>query len=313
MDEAFVDLRQNTYAGSGADSFWPSFTDIMMVVVMIFMIASTVLMLRNWDLVQELRATIEAERQAEELARFATQTSATLEEQLAQAQHMISELRMQLMQANELNQDKTRQLADRERRLLALEADKQRLAASLQQTRREARLGEDRLAQVKAQQTQLAEAHTTQRERLQEVLGELARIEQTSQEQATELAAFRQQRSLAEQQLLSLQGEYDEIKIKYDKLVRPARSAQGKFVVAVRYSKKDGDYQISLKDMDEGSYRSVSQQEMHQRLAALKDEYSGSLYVKIIIPEGSGLSYSEASNFTFDLLGKYDYYHQDSP
>jgi hypothetical protein len=65
--------------------------------------------------------------------------------------------------------------------------------------------------------------------------------------------------------------------------------------------------------MDEDSYRSVNQQELHQRLAALKEQYSGSLYVKIIIPENSGLSYSEASSFTFDLLGKYDYYHQDVP
>jgi len=313
MDEGFVDLRQYTYAGSGADSFWPSFTDIMMVVVMIFMIASTVLMLRNWDLVQELRATIEAERQAEEMALFATKTSATLEEQLAQAQHLISELRMQLMQANELDQDKIRQLADKERRLLTLQADNQRLTASLQQSRREARLSEDRLVQEQAEHTQLAEAHATQRERLQEVLGELARMEQTSQEQATQLAGFRQQRSLAEQQLLSLQGEYDEIKIKYDKLVRPARSAHGKFVVAVRYSKQDGKSQISLKEMEKDDYRSVSREELHQRLAALKEKYSGSLYVKIIIPEDSGLSYSEASSFTFDLLGKYDYYHQDAP
>ena len=313
MDEAFVDLRQNSYPGSGADSFWPSFTDIMMVVVMIFMIASTVLMLRNWDLVQELRATIEAERQAEEMARFATQTSATLEEQLAQAQHLISELRMQLMQANESDQEKSRQLADKERRLLALEADKQRLAADLQQSQREIRLAEDRLAEAQSEHAQLAAAHATQRERLQEVLGDLTRSEQTSQEQATALAALRQQRSLAEQQLVSLQGEYDEIKIKYDKLVRPARSAVGKFVVAVRYSRQDDTYTISMKEMDAASYDSVSEEELHRRLAALKEKYSGSLYVKIIIPENSGLSYSEASSFTFDLLGKYDYYHQDTP
>ena len=65
MDGGFIDLRQNPDAATGGDSFWPSFTDIMMVVVMIFMIASTVLMLRNWELVRELRATIEAEHQAE--------------------------------------------------------------------------------------------------------------------------------------------------------------------------------------------------------------------------------------------------------
>ena len=72
MDDAFIDLRRNAGMETGGDTFWPSFTDIMMVIVMIFMIASTVLVLRNWDLVQELRATIAAEHQAEELARSMT-------------------------------------------------------------------------------------------------------------------------------------------------------------------------------------------------------------------------------------------------
>jgi hypothetical protein len=39
MDDAFIDLRRNAEAGTGGDTFWPSFTDIMMVIVMIFMIA----------------------------------------------------------------------------------------------------------------------------------------------------------------------------------------------------------------------------------------------------------------------------------
>ena len=92
MDEGFVDLRRNLHT-AGDGSFWPSFTDIMMVVAMIFMIASTALVLRNWDLVRELRATIMAEQQAEEKARSATETSATLEEQLARARRELAELR----------------------------------------------------------------------------------------------------------------------------------------------------------------------------------------------------------------------------
>lgn len=49
MSSAFIDLRQNELSESSGASFWPSFTDIMMVIVMIFMLASTVLMLRNYD------------------------------------------------------------------------------------------------------------------------------------------------------------------------------------------------------------------------------------------------------------------------
>jgi septal ring factor EnvC (AmiA/AmiB activator) len=140
MDDAFIDLRRNADAGAGGDTFWPSFTDIMMVIVMIFMIASTVLVLRNWDLVQELRATIEAEHLAEELARSMTETSATLEEQLAQAQHINSRMRMQLMQADENRQSMQEQLADQGKQLLALTEKQQQLTASLQQSRRSRRM-----------------------------------------------------------------------------------------------------------------------------------------------------------------------------
>jgi hypothetical protein len=34
------------------------------------------------------------------------------------------------------------------------------------------------------------------------------------------------------------------------------------------------------------------------------------LYVKIVIPDTSGLSYSEAWSFTNNILSRYDYYYQ---
>ena len=166
MDEGFIDLRQNHDAGIGSDSFWPSFTDIMMVVVMIFMIASTVLMLRNWELVEKLRATIEAEYAAMALARSASETSATLEEQLAQAQHANTEMRMQLMRVTERNDTLSEQLSGQEQQLLVLETDNQKLAASLQKYRFDALLNDDQLKQARD------EVNTLQ-QRVQQVLDEL--------------------------------------------------------------------------------------------------------------------------------------------
>jgi chromosome segregation ATPase len=303
-EESFVDLRYRSDADNGNDSFWPSFTDIMMVVVMIFMLASTFLMVRNWDLVRELRATIEAERQAEALARSATETSATLEEQLAQAQHRISELRMQLMRITEL-QDSTRdQLVTTEQRLLETESERQRLALARQQSQRELLQAEDRFQQ-------LSDAHTTLEKRHQDTLAEVQQMEQLQAEQNAELTTLRQQVSGSEQQLLSLQGEYDDLRVKYDKLIKPARSASGKHVVTVRYWKEGKYYQIRIKDMEDESYQAVSNRQLHQRLSKLKDKYGRKLYVKVIIPDDSGLSYSEAWGFTFDILEKYDYYHQE--
>jgi chromosome segregation ATPase len=311
MQQGFIDLRRNTTAEAGADSFWPSFTDIMMVVVMIFMIASVVLMLRNWELVRTLRDTIESERQAEALALSMTETSATLEEQLAQAQHENSELRMRLMRANEISRNTREQLSQQQQQLLSLQADKQRLTASLQQAQRDVQLHEDKVRQSEARYTQLVDVRDTLEQRLQQVLAQLSLEEQKSREQATELAELRQGNSLTEEQLSLLQGEYDDLRVKYDKLVKPARSAQGKHVVTVRYWKEGKYYQIRIKDSGENDYRSVSRKELHQELSKLKDRYGGKLYVKLIIPDDSGLSYNEAWGFTFDILKKYDYYHQD--
>jgi chromosome segregation ATPase len=311
VDEGFIDLRQGPAAGVGTDTFWPSFTDIMMVVVMIFMIASTVLMLRNWDLVRELRTTIEAERQAEALARSMTETSATLEEQLAQVQHANSVLRMKLMRQVEINRSTSEHLAKQEQQILALQGEKQQLTASLQQSTREIQLQADQLQQVRAEKTQLADTHATLQERLQQVLAELAQVETTSREKAAELAELRQYRSTTGQELLSLQGEYDELQVKYNKLIRPARSAVGRHVVSVRYWKEDDGYQIRIRDAGEDEYRTVTREELEQELSELKGAYPDNLYVKLIIPDDSGLSYSEAWGFTFNILQKYDYYHQD--
>jgi len=313
MDEGFIDLRQHTETGITHVSFWPSFTDIMMVVVVIFMMASSVLILRNMALVRDLRATIDAQHNAEEAARSASETSATLEEQLAQTQNELSRLRMRLMRANEINQSRTEEINRQEQRLLALEADKQQLTASLQQTRRESQLHQDQLAQTQAEYAQLNQTHATLKTRLQEVLEQLSSTEKSNREQAAELTEFRQQRSLSNQRLVSLQGEFDELRNKYDKLIRPARSAIGKHVVSVRYFREDRKIQIRLRESEDEDYQSVNMDQLNKRLAKLKDTYAGNLYVKVIIPEDSGLSYSEAWNFTYDLLKKYDYYHQDEP
>lgn len=311
MEEGFVNLRRNLETSGDDATFWPSFTDIMMVVVMIFMIASTALVLRNWDLVRELRATIMAEQQAEEKARSATETSATLEEQLARVRREVAELRARLAQSEEANQASTRQLNRKEQRLLALQAERQQLTADLEQAGIAARRSRDELAQAQAQAQQLVDARDSLQTRLQQALDDMTTLEQRSLEQATELAAAQQQQVQSKQQLVSLQGEYDDIRIKYDKLVRPARSSSGKHVVAVRYWKEDEHYQTRLRDAGEEQYQAVNREQLHARLSELKDEYADKLYVKVIIPDDSGLSYSEAWGFIFNILKKYDYYHQD--
>jgi chromosome segregation ATPase len=290
MDEGFVDLRSAADHGSGGDSFWPSFTDLMMVVLMIFMIASTILMLRNWELVSELRATIDAEREARAQAQSASRTSATLEERLAQAQHEISELRIQLLRANEQNQASSSQLMQARQQLLDMQAGNEAL--------------KDRLQQLQADNDRLNSAYTS----LQGTMAEMQRVEQ---ERTTELARLRQQSADSEQQLAALQGSYDELSVKYDKLVKPARAATGKYLVSVRYRKEGKLYRLEFKESEQGEYRPLTRKQLDERLSKLKDAHPGQLYVKVVIPEDSGLSYTEAWTFTQDVLTAYDYYYQN--
>lgn len=296
MDGGFVDLRYGGEHGSGNESFWPSFTDIMMVILMIFMIASTLLMLRNWELVRELRSTLESEREAEALALTATRTSATLEERLANAQHEISELRIQLLRASEQQQTASRQLR-------TLEDDRQGLNARLQQSARQLQLSRGRLQQKQAEVSRISDENSALDMRLQE-------MHDLDQVRNRELATLQQQFSDSELVISDLQGSYDELSVKYDKLVKPARSAAGKYVVSVRYRKENGSYRLEFKELEQGDYEVLDREQLNERLSVLMDEYPGALYVKVIIPKDSGLSYSEAWGFTQDVLTRYDYYHQ---
>ena len=290
MDEGFIDLRYGSERDPGGESFWPSFTDIMMVVLMIFMIASTILMLRNLDLVCELRATLAAEQEAEALALSATLTSETLEERLAQAQHEISQLRIQLLRADEQQIAATADLRRIRQQVVELNSQKQGLTA--------------RLRQLRTDNASLAEARTT----LQEANEELRLQQQTT---ADELVTLRQQSALSAEELTELRETYDKLSVKYNKLIKPARTAAGKRLVSVRYRKEDGAYLISFKETGDGDYEFISREQLDARLSDLKDAYPGKLYVKVIIPKDSGLSYNEAWSFTQNILTRYDYYYQD--
>ncbi|RMG58258.1 MAG: hypothetical protein D6717_03230, partial [Gammaproteobacteria bacterium] len=94
-------------------------------------------------------------------------------------------------------------------------------------------------------------------------------------------------------------------------LVRPARTPKGKHVVEVRYRKVNGKPVIRLRDSGWKQSRVVSRKELEQQLTRLKKKYPGKLYVKIIIPADSGLSYAEAWRFMKGLLERYDYWYQD--
>lgn len=303
MEQGFIDLRSSADIAGDNASFWPSFTDIMTVVVMIFMLASVVLIMRNWALVEELRNTMEAERRAAELVRATTQTNATLEEQLAQTQHQLSELRMQLMRAEEADRLKSQLLAERERNVVELEGIRQQLEGELAS-------GLTRRMKLEQELQQSRVALEERLRHLEELTRTLTDLKLAHQQQSEQFTKLKQREQQVVGQLGIVQSEYDQLKVKYDKLIKPARTAKGKQVVEVRYEKIGKKYRITFKGVGDNEYQVKGRKELEKELNILKKRYPRQLYVKIIIPEDSGLSYNEAWEFTKSVLEKYDYYYQ---
>jgi hypothetical protein len=93
--------------------------------------------------------------------------------------------------------------------------------------------------------------------------------------------------------------------------VKPARSAEGRYVVEVRVNKEDGKLVIRFRESRDQDFQRVDRAALDARLEALKAEHRRGLYVRVIIPDNSGLSYNEAWSFTSELHGRYDYYFQN--
>jgi chromosome segregation ATPase len=302
--QGFVDLRQNQENGSTGEHFWPSFTDIMTVIVMIFMLASVVLVIRNWELLENLKQSIQAEREASEGLRFKSEENATLEEQLAQTQYQLSMLRMQLMQAEEL-------AAQHASTIQTLKGDKRRLQEDLAVATDHLQRQTAQLNQTSGTLAALQQQYQVQTRQVEGLQGQVTELETETRRQAERIDTLLEEGSQNTAQLATLQDEYGVLKKKYDKLVKPARSPKGKYVVEVRYQKLNGKYQIQLRDPSDKQLHRVSRKTLDKKLSKLKQAHPNKLYIKIIIPADSGLSYAEAWTFMKSVLEKYDYYYQE--
>jgi myosin heavy subunit len=310
-DSGFVDLRLNRQEGPTEESFWPSFTDIMTVVVMIFLLAMVVLLVRNMELVHQLRATMEAERMAAELARSTSEEKDTLSARLISAESELSMLRMQVMRYQEQTQEQSQRLTEQQRRLSSTILERDRLAGQVNRLTAESmRLNTD-LADTTDELQKVNRQYASLREQEKLRDEELAALRLTSAEQRSELERYREQLEQSDVRLTTLQEQYSDLKIKYDKLVRPARSSTGKYVVEVRYRKSGGRDNIAYKRPQDADFRPVSRRELDRILSDMKARHKTALYVKVIIPKDSGLSYNEAWSFTSHLLKSYDYYYQE--
>lgn len=338
-DSSFVDLRLNRQDGQNQENFWPSFTDIMTVIVMIFVIAMVVLLLRNIELVSQLRATMEAERQAMELARTTGEEKESLALKLFKAENDLSMLRMRLMQLEEQRTEQTDLLDLQHKDITQLQSQlemlklirdqlyAENLVLNEQLKKRNVTIQQQQesLEQIKqttlAAQQQMArfrqevESTRSELENLQEsntaLQDQLARLRERYSSQTGELLTARISERQSGRQLSELRSDFEQLKTKYEKLIRPARSPAGRFLVEVRYTKPDDRIVIEYRTEGDPGYKRVSQQQLEQTLTELKERQENGLYIKVIFPDDSGLSFNEAWNFTARLHSQYDYYYQD--
>jgi len=325
-ERGFVDLRLNRQENQGNESFWPSFTDIMTVIVMIFLISMVVVLLRNMELVKEVRATLEAEREAMELARAAGEEKQSLSSQLQEALEQlhaadlrIEELETRVSRLQEQNAVRARAIADRDLQLETLLEERNSLAQQAAQLQidkntaeQQSRLAEEQKKRASRELADLQQAYRELKEELQRKSLQIAALKSKLEFQSQQLAEARQERQDVEGKYLVLAEDYDSLRVKYDKLIKPARSAKGRYLVEVRYYKRKGRYRIEWRKGDSGEFKPVSRNELDAILARLKKKHKEGLYIRVILPEDSGLSYSEAWKFTNDLHRRYDYYFQEA-
>jgi len=310
----FVDLRLNRQGGEVNEGFWPSFTDIMTVIMMIFLIAMVVLLMRNMELVNELRSTMDAERLAAEQAAQTGAANQSLSMKLSEAQARLAQLQQQLdaskaASAEQLARDQAL-IEEQQREIATLLSERNDMAEQLALTR----IALDQQRQREADTQQQMAALTDQLTNLEARLANTMRQRDDMDTQLTEtrqaLANAQRDQQSEQQQYSELVGKYDDLRVKYDKLVRPARSPEGHYLVEVRYAKRDGAPVIRFREGSSGDYIELQQSALDERLGKLKKAHKEGLYVKLIIPEDSGLSYTEAWVFTRDTLGQYDYYYE---
>ena len=122
--QGFVDLRTSSIrSGSHTDdSVWPSFTDIMTVVVMIFLMSLVVILLRNVELVK-------AEQESTRLAHLKASENIQLENAIESLEQRIAEVQLKLQAQMLMTSQSNEQLEQSQENVTVLMAEIQALQA----------------------------------------------------------------------------------------------------------------------------------------------------------------------------------------
>jgi chromosome segregation ATPase len=206
-------------------------------------------------------------------------------------------LRMQLLQSDEQASQMNMALEDKERQIIIVLSENEQLKNSLTTS-------ENRIASLSSRVSSMEE-------NLSQLNIDVDQKQKALDEERQKIIIITQERDSQARKLSALEDDFGSLKVKYDKLIKPARTTKGKYVVSVNFERIKDKERIRFKDSGDKNYTVVTEKELHSKLAKLKKQHPKKLYIKIVIPKESGLTYSEAWTFMKGLLQKYDYYYQE--
>jgi biopolymer transport protein ExbD len=305
----FVDLRADARQRESEASLWPSFTDIMTVILMVFMLTMVVVIVKNAHLVERIRLAQELQAEAELHAASARDSLATLAARNTDLEDRIRGYSMQLILLND-ELDRLEETLDAKLAVVEGLADENtELLARIRLI--ELQLA-DKDAELEAARLTMDEIREANREAERDLRDRIAALLAQLDVNETALVQLTDEKTDLEMELARSRRDLSSLEERYLKLVRPARSAAGKAVVAVTVRQVGGEMRYQFRGASPGAdAESVSLDALHERLAAAKARHGDDLYVKIVIPDDSGLSYNEAWQFTKDILSRYDYYYEE--
>ena len=307
-----IDLRQNRQRQNSDISLWPSFTDIMTVILMIFMLTMIVVIIKNSNLAQQLRTREKKVKQIEKSLAESKQVQANLKIFIT---NLEEKLRTKEMEIILLGDEKKVMQSSLEAKLAIISA----LKGEITEFEKDVNKLEEDIDTIEAEATQLkkeserriAEISEKTKKQIEEFNQKFAALMDQLSKKTEVIVILDAEKKDMELTLAKQRQAYSILEEKYHKLIRPARSPLGKKIVAIHYSRIKDEYRILFKDLNSTDFKKVDTQQLHHRLGILKGDLQDKLYVKIIIPEDSGLSYNEAWSFTKDILSRYDYYYQE--
>lgn len=332
--DTFTDLRANAGDRQGEITLWPSFTDIMTVVLMIFMLTMVVVIIKNTTLAQALLRSEDQRRQIQSLLQNSENLQAELKVTMTDLEEKLRQKQMTVILLNDeikiLQQDiegKTAQIAafggqtdELNNKINRLQAD---ITAAQSEAAASAAAFEEKATELTRQyEARIAEIQAASESRLSALSNDKAKeIEEYNKKVLSLLSRLKEKEAViltlgGEKQTLEMslakqRQDFSTLEEKYIRLIRPARSPADKKVVTIFYQRVGGHYRIGFKGVDTERLESLTMDQLHQQLEALRQKWKDQLYVKVIIPEDSGLSYNEAWTFTKDILSRYDYYYQE--